>query len=133
MTRQLFGLDDGILPPTLWLVPAWTPYRDNPPLTVRTDILNHEVQARLSGWIRTPWFAGWIYVVAAVLATAIGAARLGLSSTALWLSLSALGYAAPLAVISGSAEFRYLSWLVLGSLLALAAALFERPEAKRSP
>ncbi|MEP7098353.1 MAG: hypothetical protein ABI748_11875 [Dokdonella sp.] len=85
---------------------------------------------RFMEWLRpTPVFAGLLYV-----ATAIGAAviawrrRRGCNPVAVFaLSASALANALPLFFISPSADFRYLIWSVLASLLALTLALQPPP------
>jgi hypothetical protein len=70
------------------------------------------------------WFAGALYLGLALVATAIayrrhvGEARAAIGA----LVASAWCNALPLAFISGSAEFRYLTWSTLAGLLALALA-----------
>jgi hypothetical protein len=77
-------------------------------------------------WLRTtPLFAGIWYVLAAILAAAIAWRRRAARDPlpVLMLAASALGNALPLALISGSCDFRYLVWTVLTALIALPLAL----------
>ncbi len=77
-------------------------------------------------WMRTtPLFAGIWYVLLALGAAAIAWRRRAVHDLlpVLMLSASALGNALPLALISGSCDFRYLIWTVLTSLIALPLAL----------
>ena len=75
--------------------------------------------ATLQALIDSPFFAGWIYLLACVGVALAGAMRAnrspgaGLAAT---VALSSLAYALPLALASGSAEFRYLAWPVLATL-----------------
>lgn len=83
------------------------------------------VQNRLGMWIDTPWFAGWIYLgLALLISLAIFLERrtvgIDLSIT---VAVSSLAYALPLSIVSGSAEFRYLAWPILASLISLAIML----------
>lgn len=72
----------------------------------------------------TPLFAGVVYLALAMLAAAgaLRGSRRALRMPVLALSASAWSNAAPLLLIAGSAEFRYLLWSVLASLLAVLAA-----------
>ena len=94
----------------------------------------HAPWLRALEWLRTtPLFAGIWYVLIAGVAAAIAWRRRGARDPvpALALALSGLGNALPLALISGSCDFRYLVWTVLTALialpLALAPATGERP------
>jgi hypothetical protein len=81
---------------------------------------------RMLEWLRpTPLFAGALYVGLAMLAAFVAWRRRQSPdpSPALALSFSSLANALPLLIISGSADFRYMIWSVLASLLALALAL----------
>lgn len=81
---------------------------------------------RVLGWMRTtPFFAGIVYVLLAALAIAIAWRRRALLDPVptLALALSGLGNALPLAIVSGSCDFRYLIWTVLAALIALPLAL----------
>jgi len=85
---------------------------------------------RMMEWLRpTPLFAGLLYVLMAFVAAFIAWRRRRVRDPlpALALSISALANALPLAIISGSADFRYMIWSVLSALLALALALQPAP------
>ncbi len=100
----------------------------NPPLHARPSAAQRYVVGGLLSLADTPLFAGWMYLLLA-LATALWAGfRRGRPEAALGgaVALSALSYALPLALASGSAEFRYLAWPVLAALLA--PLLLARPE-----
>lgn len=77
----------------------------------------------------TPLFAGVVYLGLAGLALlgAMRPSRRGTRLAVVAIAVSAFANALPLAVISGSAEFRYLAWTVLAALLAAAAAWCPRP------
>lgn len=72
----------------------------------------------------TPLFAGALYLGLAALAGAgaLRGSQRSLRVPVLALSASAWSNALPLLLIAGSAEFRYLLWSVLASLLAVLAA-----------
>ena len=90
------------------------------------DVDQHAPWLRAMEWLRTtPLFAGIWYIVIAILAAAIAWRRRRARDPlpVLALSASALGNALPLAIISGSCDFRYLVWTVLTALIALPLAL----------
>lgn len=72
----------------------------------------------------TPLFAGVVYLALAAIAVAgaLRTSRRSLRAPVLALSASAWSNALPLLFIAGSAEFRYLLWSVLASLLGVLAA-----------
>jgi hypothetical protein len=81
---------------------------------------------RAMEWLRTtPLFAGIWYVLIAIVAAVIAWRRRRARDPlpVLMLTASALGNALPLAIISGSCDFRYMIWTVLAALLALPLAL----------
>ena len=91
---------------------------------------------RMMEWLRpTPLFAGALYVAIAFIAVLIAwRRRRGRDPLpVLALSASALANALPLAIISPSADFRYMIWSVLASLLALALALQPGEHVLRTP
>lgn len=73
----------------------------------------------------TPLFAGASYLGLALLALLLAAGRLHAESRAAVVALAASAWAnaLPLLLISGSAEFRYLAWTALASVLGAALAL----------
>jgi hypothetical protein len=75
----------------------------------------------------TPLFAGAPYLAVAVLAAVLVRRRAAraLRAPVFALSASAWTNAVPLLVIAGSAEFRYLAWTALASVLALALVLLD--------
>lgn len=120
--RELVYVPDRILPPEAAVtLPALDRARDR-------------VLLRAAESLRpTPLFAGLPWLVLALLA--LGAAwRMRDTEpgrAAIALAASAWAYAAPLAVLTGSAEFRYLHWSVLAALLATLAAFTARRGASR--
>ena len=133
LTQLLLGWDRAALPDGLVLMPGLHPFQDNPPVAPASGALHARVQATLQGLVDTPLFAGWIYLlvcVGVIFAAAVQlrgtprpAAAGALRRPGLWLAAataaSSLAYALPLALVSGSAEFRYLAWPVLATLAAL--------------
>jgi len=126
LASLLFGWDRAGLPDGQVLMPGLNAYEDNPtPVIVRSP-LHDRVLATLQGWIDTPLFAGWIYLVVALVLFVMGCVRgrrspeAGLSAAT---AASCLAYALPLALVSGSAEFRYLAWPLLACGMAIAVAI----------
>lgn len=120
LAQLLFGLDQAGLPDDQVLMPGIHQYGDNPPLTAQRSALHDTMLRQLWALIDTPLFAGWCYLAAslAVLLFALlrrAAPEHGLAAV---LAASALCYALPLALVSGSAEFRYLAWPVWSALAA---------------
>jgi hypothetical protein len=81
----------------------------------------------------TPLFAGATWLLLALLAFGAGWRARATESGRAAIALAASGwaYAAPLAVVTGSAEFRYLHWSVIAALLAILAAFTARHAANR--
>ena len=78
--------------------------------------------AALQAMVDTPLFAGWIYLLVCVGVMLAGARRMARhppAGLAAAVAASSLAYALPLALASGSAEFRYLAWPVLATLASL--------------
>ncbi|MEO8743105.1 MAG: hypothetical protein ABI365_07940 [Lysobacteraceae bacterium] len=96
----------------------------------------HAPWLRAMEWLRTtPLFAGICYIVIALFAAAIAWRRRALRDPlpVLALTTSALGNALPLAIISGSCDFRYMIWTVITALLALPLAFLPASiEARRA-
>ncbi|HEU0153531.1 MAG TPA: hypothetical protein VFQ84_09320, partial [Arenimonas sp.] len=122
LAQLLFGGDRAALPDTLVMMPGHVGYGDNPPVAAQAHPLHARALAALQALIDTPFFAGWLYLLANVAVALIGARRArrspaaGLAAVA---ALSSLACALPLALVSGSAEFRYLAWPVLATLASL--------------
>jgi hypothetical protein len=120
LTQLLFGWDRASHPDHLVFEPGLYAMPDNPPIVATWGILQQWVQSCLNALINTPLFAGWWYVVALLVISILGLTRLKNTSAALAtvVSISALAYALPLTLISGSTDFRYLSWLLLATPIA---------------
>ena len=91
-----------------------------------SPVNEHAPWLRAMEWLRTtPLFAGIWYIVIAIAAAAIAWRRRNVRDPlpVLALTASALGNALPLAIISGSCDFRYMIWTVVTALLALPLAL----------
>jgi hypothetical protein len=116
LTCRLFGSGNEGRPAGLVLQPEYQTVAGNPPITPNHSRLNNFVMASLFYLIGTPLFGGWLYLSIAlvVLVSCIGRSR-ALAAT---IAISGLCYALPLIVISGAADFRYLSWLIGASLIA---------------
>ena len=96
----------------------------NPQLRYRPSRAQPYVMGALTRLSRTALFAGWLYLLLAF-ATAVVtgplAARgpaLPQAGLALAVALSCFAYSAPLVLLAGSVEFRYLAWPILAALLA---------------
>ena len=128
LSALLFGLHPGVLPDRMVLMPGIEPFADNPPISANQSKLNRVVQNGLNALIDTPLFAGWLYLLLSV-ALAVAAWRRRTQPQArlvLVLLASTLLYSLPLTLIAGSAELRYLIWLLQGGMVA-ALLLFLRP------
>jgi hypothetical protein len=68
-------------------------------------------------------FRGWFWLALAAAAGVLGAARARRDPVPLSIALSGLAYALGYALVSVSAEFRYLCWTALSSSAAVLAAL----------
>ncbi len=122
LAELLYGLDQKGLPDGQVLMPGRVNYGDNPLVIAQASPYQQVVLGKLQSWIDTPLFAGWIYICIAFLLSCCIFMRhkpvaAGLAIT---VAVSCLSYALPLAVVSGSAEFRYLAWPVLACLMSLA-------------
>lgn len=125
LAQLLYGWDRAGLPDGLVLMPGLHAYGDNPPLAVERSALHDHVLAGLLRLVDTPLFAGWLHLLLCVgvivFAWWRGSGRPA-SGLAAVVAASSLLYALPLALVSGSAEFRYLAWPVLATLAALLLA-----------
>lgn len=119
VTQNLLGWRQDSRHPNFVFAPGIVPYKDNPTLVVTQAPAANFVQAALLALIETPLFFGWIYVLLALFVTAWAWRKK--CSLAIALSLSALGFVMPLILLAPSCDFRYLAWLLQGSLLALLA------------
>lgn len=129
LAELLYGLDRQALPDYLVFSPGLHAYGDNPALSLRRSALNGWLQPKLQALVDSPLFAGWIYLSASA-AVAVAAFRREappVRRAAGAFAASALCYALPLALVSGSAEFRYLAWPLFASGLACVLALTGAP------
>jgi hypothetical protein len=140
LTQLLLGWDRAALPDRQVLMPGLYQYQDNPPVPAPSGALHARAQAALESLVDTPLFAGWIYLLACVGVMGLSALRLRRSAgkagsddahrqgaaLAAAVAASALAYALPLSMASGSAEFRYLAWPVLATLASVLLAWLPR-------
>lgn len=125
LAELLYGLDQKGLPDGQVLMPGWVQYEDNPLVMKTGSQYEQRVLSKIQSWTDTPLFAGWIYLCIAFLLSCCIFIRhkpvaAGLAIT---VAVSSLSYALPLALVSGSAEFRYLAWPVLACWMSLALML----------
>ena len=121
LTQLLLGWDRAGLPNGLVMMPGLHAYGDNPPVVPQSGALHARALATLQSLVDTPLFAGWIYLVVCVVVVGAGVPRMARrpqAGLAAAVAASSLAYALPLALASGSAEFRYLTWPVLATLAA---------------
>jgi hypothetical protein len=136
LTRLLFGLDREGLPAHQVLQPGVVPFQDNPPLAAAPGRAEATLRRLLQATQATPLFAGWLYLLlaAAVLLVPLSRRLRGpQAGLAAAVAASSLAYALPLALVSGSAEFRYLAWPIAAALLAAVLALTPRDAALGQP
>jgi hypothetical protein len=134
LCAMLFGWDRVSRPDFHVFSPERYELAGNPPIRYRAANVQPYAMGFLTRLSGTALFAGWLYLLLAC-ATAVLAVRLlakGRSEAglALAVALSCVTYSLPLVLVAGSAEFRYLAWPVLASLLApvlLASWLVEAP------
>lgn len=123
LSSLLFGWDRAGRPDFHVFSPIRYEFPGNPAIQYHPSRFQPYLMARLSGLHATPLFAGWLYLLLAAMTAVVAGSRILRSPSpqaglALAVALSCLGYALPLVVLSGSAEFRYLAWPVLASLVA---------------
>jgi hypothetical protein len=150
LAQLLYGWNRAALPDGLVLMPGLHAYGDNPTLAVERGALHGRVLAGLFRLVDSPLFAGWIYLLLCVgvlawtwrhrgpppapsleptmPAIAAAASTRGLPAA---VAASSLMYALPLALVSGSAEFRYLAWPVLATLAAVSLVFAAGPARRR--
>jgi hypothetical protein len=120
----LFGFRNAELADHRVLMPGLVPLLDNPPLAMAPS---RPREVLVSAWNRLvdgPFFMGWLYALLATLVLAVAALRTRVEAAAL--SASGLAMVAPLVVLGPAADFRYLLWLVVASLLSV-LLLWVRP------
>jgi hypothetical protein len=120
LTRLLFGSGAQGRPGYLVLQPDYEQLAGNPTIVPNRSALNRFVITALMRLIGTPLFGGWLYLALAALvfSSCLGRSAFARHALAATIAASGLAYALPLVVISGAADFRYLSWLVGASLVA---------------
>jgi hypothetical protein len=120
LTRFLFGSGGQGRPYYLVLQPEVQQLAGNPPMAINRSALNRWAITKLLRLTGTPLFGGWPYLALAVLVLATSLRRSERAHHALAATIAASGlcYALPLCVLSGAADFRYLSWLMGASLIA---------------
>jgi hypothetical protein len=121
LSGYLFGLRNAELADTQVLMPDLVPFKDNPPLTMAPSRLREVLVATWHRWVDGPFFMGWLYLLLAAGVLAAAAWRRRTAAAAL--SASGLAMVAPLVPLATAADFRYLLWLVVASLLALVLLL----------
>jgi hypothetical protein len=119
VTKNLFAWEHDPEHANFIFSPGIVEYQDNPKIGFRQNSTTGFMQAKLLSITQTPLFFGWVYALLATLV--LGRAWRKKNALAAMLSLSALSFALPLLVLAPSCDFRYLAWLVQGSLLALLA------------
>jgi predicted permease len=82
--------------------------------------LHERLRSWLDAAVDTPLLAGWVYLLLTLAALVPAWRRCRAeprAALAMALLASGLGYFLSLPLLSGSAEFRYLNWMILASLL----------------
>jgi hypothetical protein len=117
----LFGIDQAGLPDGQVFMPGRHQYKDNPVVVEHATEHESRVLYGLQSLIDTPLFAAWIYLMLALLLcfSALLVRNSEQAKLASAVACSSLCYALPLTFVSGSAEFRYLAWPVLASMMSL--------------
>jgi hypothetical protein len=119
LLADLFGTRTRELPAELTYVPGPVQYRDNPEVVIRDSALRRLALRAFDRLRDTPAFAAWPYLLLGALAALQALRRRDARrAPALWLSASAWAYALPYAVLAPAAEFRYLLWSCIASLVA---------------
>lgn len=128
VSAYLLGLRQAAQPDFQVLQPAIVPLRDNPAIAAPSGVLHRLVQSRLDALVDTPLFAGWVYLLLSVGVLAFTAIRRRGPHDALAAAVAASGLllAMPLLPLAPSADFRYLAWMLVASLMALLLCLAPR-------
>jgi hypothetical protein len=129
LSGYLFGLRNAELADTQVLMPDLVPFQDNPPLAMAPSRTREALVATWHRWVDGPFFMGWLYVGLAAAVVVLAAWRRRADAAAL--SASALAMVAPLVVVGTAADFRYLLWLVVASLLAAVLLAIPRYPSRR--
>lgn len=119
LLADLFGTRARSLPAELTYVRGPVQYRDNPPLAVNDSALQQHWLALFEYLRASPAFAAWPYLLLGLAAALHAWRRRDADRGAtLFLCLSAWAYALPYLVLAPAAEFRYLLWSCIASLIA---------------
>ena len=129
LSGYLFGFRNAELADTQVLMPDLVPFQDNPPLVMAPSRPREVLVAAWHRWVDGPFFMGWLYVLLALGVFAVAAWRRRAAAVAL--SASGLAMVAPLVPLATAADFRYLLWLVVASLLAFVLLLSPTPRKGR--
>lgn len=129
LSAYLFGLRNAELADTQVLMPDLVPFQDNPPLSMGPSRPREVLVATWHRWVDGPLFMGWLYALLAVGVLLAAAWRRRAAPVAL--SASGLAMVAPLVPLATAADFRYLLWLVVASLLALVLSFVPVPREGR--
>ena len=121
VSKNLLGWQQDLAYPNYVFDPQLMTYKDNPPIIAVQKPIAKRVQTKMSSMTETPLFYGWAYALLALLAFMLAWIRR--HWFAAMISLSGLCYVLPLVILAPSCDFRYLTWLLLASLLA-AISLF---------
>lgn len=131
LSGYLFGFRNDTLADTQVLMPDLIPYQDNPPLVMTPSRPREVLVATWHRWVDGPFFMGWLYAVLAIGVLAAAAWRR--RAAAAVLSASGLAMVAPLVPLATAADFRYLLWLVVASLLAAVLLVAPPPQGRLAP
>lgn len=119
LLADLFGTRARELPSELTYVPGPVQYRDNPTVVVPDGALRRVALAAFERLRATAAFAAWPYLLIGIIAALRVLRRRDVRrAPVLWLIASAWTYALPYAVLAPAAEFRYLLWSCIASLIA---------------
>lgn len=129
LSAYLFGFRNDELADTQVLMPDLVAYQDNPLLAMAPSRVREGLVAAWHRWVDGPFFMGWCYALLA--AGVLVAAAWRRRAAAAALSASGLAMVVPLVPLATAADFRYLLWLVVASLLALVLLVSPAPREGR--